>query len=199
MRTEKTFTLDQIEDALHDTDIQWDEDFTEVVRTDYSGRGMYGESCFGLVLSRGAMGDIYSLVRAMVGKGLLDEDQCEDVDFMRGVVYPRVQWPETELKTETSRTPVPIPSELAQRSELGDQFRRGLLVTDVNTGGPAYKKLIEERDIIVEILNPAPRHAVTSQGDLDQTINSLKSGQYVTVLVYNIDGRATRVESIRVQ
>jgi serine protease Do len=93
----------------------------------------------------------------------------------------------------------PIPQELAQRSELGDQFRRGLLVTDINIGGPAYHKLIEERDIIVEILNPSPRRAVTSQGDLDKTINSLKSGQYVTLLVYNIDNRATRVESLRVQ
>jgi len=69
----------------------------------------------------------------------------------------------------------------------------------VNTGGPAYKKLIEERDIIVEILNPAPRRTVTSPGELDKAINSLKSGQYVTLLVYNIDGRATRVESLRVQ
>ena len=93
----------------------------------------------------------------------------------------------------------PIPAELAQRSEVGDQFRRGLLVTDVNVGGPAYKKLIEERDIIVEILNPAPRRAVTSQGELEKTISTLKSGQYVTVLVYNIDGHATRVESLRVQ
>lgn len=30
-----------------------------------------------------------------------------DVDFMRGVVAPAVQWPEAELKTETSKTPVP--------------------------------------------------------------------------------------------
>ena len=93
----------------------------------------------------------------------------------------------------------PVPPELAKRAELGDQFRRGLLVTDVNVGGPAYKKLIEERDIIVEILNPAPRRPVTSQGELEKAIGSLKSGQYVTVLVYIIDGQATRVESLRVQ
>jgi integrase len=36
-----------------------------------------------------------------------------DVDFMRGVVHPRVQYPAEELKTETSRTPVPIPRSLA--------------------------------------------------------------------------------------
>jgi integrase len=36
-----------------------------------------------------------------------------DVDFMRGVVHPRVQYPAEELKTEISRTPVPIPESFA--------------------------------------------------------------------------------------
>ncbi len=30
-----------------------------------------------------------------------------DVDFMRGVVSPAVQYPAEELKTDTSQTPVP--------------------------------------------------------------------------------------------
>jgi integrase len=36
-----------------------------------------------------------------------------DVDFMRGIVSPRVQFPAEPLKTETSRTPVPISRSLA--------------------------------------------------------------------------------------
>lgn len=36
-----------------------------------------------------------------------------DVDFMRGIVSPAVQWPGQPLKSETSRTAIPIPSELA--------------------------------------------------------------------------------------
>jgi integrase len=36
-----------------------------------------------------------------------------DVDFMRGIVSPVVQYPAEELKSETSRTPVPIPQDLA--------------------------------------------------------------------------------------
>ena len=36
-----------------------------------------------------------------------------DVDFMRGVVSPAVQYPAEPLKTETSQTPVPIPQTLA--------------------------------------------------------------------------------------
>lgn len=39
--------------------------------------------------------------------------RIDDVDFMRGVIHPAVQYPEAPLKTETSRTAVPIPRSLA--------------------------------------------------------------------------------------
>lgn len=49
--------------------------------------------------------------------GLRDAEVCglrvADIDFMRGVVSPAVQYPAEPLKTETSKTPVPIPSALA--------------------------------------------------------------------------------------
>ncbi|MGW4739160.1 tyrosine-type recombinase/integrase [Nocardia xishanensis] len=35
-----------------------------------------------------------------------------DIDFVRGVVYPKRQWPDKPLKTATSETPIPIPHEL---------------------------------------------------------------------------------------
>ena len=37
----------------------------------------------------------------------------EDVDFMRGVIHPAIQWPADPLKSGTSKTPIPIPRELA--------------------------------------------------------------------------------------
>lgn len=36
-----------------------------------------------------------------------------DVDFMRGVISPAIQYPAEPLKTETSRTPIPISRDLA--------------------------------------------------------------------------------------
>ncbi|WP_440902525.1 tyrosine-type recombinase/integrase [Actinosynnema sp.] len=36
-----------------------------------------------------------------------------DVDFMRGIVTPAIQYPAEELKTEASKNPIPIPTELA--------------------------------------------------------------------------------------
>jgi integrase len=48
--------------------------------------------------------------------GLRTSETCalrvSDVDFMRGIVSPAIQWPAEPLKTECSRTPVPIPQEL---------------------------------------------------------------------------------------
>lgn len=39
--------------------------------------------------------------------------RVSDIDFMRGIVKPEIQYPDELLKTEVSRTPVPIPNELA--------------------------------------------------------------------------------------
>lgn len=39
--------------------------------------------------------------------------RVEDVDFMRGVISPAVQYPNDPLKTETSKTPIPISTDLA--------------------------------------------------------------------------------------
>jgi integrase len=36
-----------------------------------------------------------------------------DVDFIRGVVHPKRQWPDTPLKSEGSSQPIPIPRDLA--------------------------------------------------------------------------------------
>jgi integrase len=39
--------------------------------------------------------------------------RVQDVDFMRGIVSPAQQYPAEPLKTEISRTPVPIPQDMA--------------------------------------------------------------------------------------
>jgi integrase len=44
----------------------------------------------------------------------------EDIDFMRGIVHPKVQYPAQPLKTKISQTPVPIPASLT--AELSAQI-----------------------------------------------------------------------------
>jgi len=39
--------------------------------------------------------------------------RVSDVDFIRGVVHPKQQWPDKPLKTEGSDQPIPIPRDLA--------------------------------------------------------------------------------------
>lgn len=39
--------------------------------------------------------------------------RAADVDFMRGVITPAVQYPDEDLKTDYSKTPIPIPNELS--------------------------------------------------------------------------------------
>ena len=67
--------------------------------------------------------------------GLRTAEACglrvSDVDFMRGVVTPAVQWPGEPLKTETSRTAVPIPPEQAlELSAAVARFGGETVVTD---------------------------------------------------------------------
>jgi integrase len=69
--------------------------------------------------------------------GLRSAEACglrvADVDFMRGVVRPTVQYPAEPLKSETSRTPVPIPLSIAaELSAHVAQWRaEWLLVNDI--------------------------------------------------------------------
>ena len=54
-----------------------------------------------------------------------------DVDFMRGVINPAVQYPEEPLKTANSRTSVPIPQSLALALADGVGVRRWIVETSV--------------------------------------------------------------------
>jgi integrase len=58
----------------------------------------------------------------------------EDIDFMRGVVHPRVQYPAQPLKTKISQTPVPIPASLtaALSAQVAAYGRHVTLLTGEN-------------------------------------------------------------------
>ncbi|HEY1914261.1 MAG TPA: site-specific integrase [Streptosporangiaceae bacterium] len=59
-----------------------------------------------------------------------------DVDYMRGIITPAVQYPAQELKTEISRTPVPVPQDIVLN--LAEQARcwpGATVLTDPRHGG----------------------------------------------------------------
>jgi integrase len=58
-----------------------------------------------------------------------------DVDFMRGVIHPAVQYPADPLKSETSRTPIPIPAELVVELSAHVARRRAKTLLTNELGG----------------------------------------------------------------
>ena len=61
----------------------------------------------------------------------------EDVDFMRGVVIPTIQWPAEPLKSDTSRTPIPVPNELALELSAALAVGNGQTIVTNEIGRPA--------------------------------------------------------------
>ncbi len=66
-----------------------------------------------------------------------------DVDFTRGVVYPKLQWPARPLKTPGSSAPIPVPHELTLLLAASvKKWPHEQMVTNGH-GGPAAPWLIE--------------------------------------------------------
>jgi serine protease Do len=91
-----------------------------------------------------------------------------------------------------------VPTELAQQAKLSDQWRRGLLVTDVSPSGPAYHELNENSSIIISVLYPKKRD-VRSAADLEDAISGLKRGDLITLLVYDVRAQGTTSITLRAQ
>ena len=78
----------------------------------------------------------------------------------------------------------PVSPEIAAQARMPSPVR-GVMVSDVTPGGPADEKL-SRNDVITEVLYPAPRRAINTPADLDQVLNKLKSGDYVSLSVYSL-------------
>lgn len=79
------------------------------------------------------------LLGAFVGLRLAEAAALrpDDVDFMRGVVSPAIQWPADPLKSEMSRTPIPIPNDLALLLSAAVARGRGDAIVSDDAGRPA--------------------------------------------------------------
>ena len=62
--------------------------------------------------------------------------RVEDVDFLRAVVHPKVQYPARPLKSKTSKTPVPVPVSLVEQcsAQITAYGRYVTLLTGENQG-----------------------------------------------------------------
>ncbi|MGN6428801.1 MAG: tyrosine-type recombinase/integrase [Leifsonia sp.] len=75
---------------------------------------------------------------------LIDALRVVDVDFMRGVISPAIQYPDEPLKTDMSKMPIPIPQEVAlELNRVPAQWGRATLVVGAY-GRPVAPYMIEE-------------------------------------------------------
>lgn len=91
------------------------------------------------------------LLGAFVGLRLAEAAALRpgDIDFMRGVVSPAIQWPADPLKSETSRTAIPIPNELSLMLSAAVAAGEGETIVTNDLGRPAGPWAIERalRDV----------------------------------------------------
>jgi len=78
----------------------------------------------------------------------------------------------------------PVSPALVSRARVAEPYRKGLLVSEVNVTGPAYRRVDADNTILVQVLNPGPRRDLHTPADLEAVLSGLKKGDVVTFLVY---------------
>jgi serine protease Do len=78
----------------------------------------------------------------------------------------------------------PVSPEIAAQARVTTPVH-GVMVSDVIEGGPADSKLARN-DVITEVLFPTPRRPINTPTDLQQVLNRLKPGDYLSLNVYQL-------------
>jgi serine protease Do len=78
----------------------------------------------------------------------------------------------------------PVSPEIAAQARVTTPVH-GVMVSDVIEGGPADSKLARN-DVITEVLFPTPRRTINTPSDLQQVLNRLKPGDYLSLSVYQL-------------
>ena len=94
----------------------------------------------------------------------------------------------------------PVSDEMAHEANIPDADR-GVRVTDVAPAGSGPRQTAPRTTSSSAVLYPEPRHDVHSVADLQAAVSKVKSGDYVSLLVYAVTGQGqtgtTRVVSPR--
>ncbi len=91
----------------------------------------------------------------------------------------------------------PVSADVASQAKLPTN-QRGVVVTDVVPLGPSYQKL-GRNDVIYELLYPGPRRPIRTASDLDQVLQRVKAGDYISLNVATLGQQGgSRVVNIRV-
>ena len=99
---------------------------------------------------------------------------------------PRGAEPESRQFDKIGIAVEPVSAELVTRARLAEQYRRGLLVSDVKVTGPAYRKFLADGTILLQVINPGPKRDLRSPADLDAVLSRLRDGDLVTFMIYDL-------------
>ncbi|MEO6445635.1 MAG: trypsin-like peptidase domain-containing protein [Gemmatimonadaceae bacterium] len=92
----------------------------------------------------------------------------------------------------------PVSAEFARQAKVPDD-RRGLRVVDVDPQTSARGQFTPGgTDVIVEVIYPAPRRPIRTTDDLQGVLNKAKDGEYISLLVFNVQTQSTRVVALKV-
>ncbi|HUR00627.1 MAG TPA: trypsin-like peptidase domain-containing protein [Gemmatimonadaceae bacterium] len=91
----------------------------------------------------------------------------------------------------------PVSAELAAQARMSTPVR-GVMVSDVTAGGPADEKLARN-DVITEVIYPGPRRAINTTADLQQILNRLRPGDYVSLSVFSLADRTHAPRIVNLQ
>ena len=92
----------------------------------------------------------------------------------------------------------PVSADFAREAKVPDD-RRGLRVIDVDPQSSARGQFLPGgTDVIVEVIYPAPRRAIRTTNDLQAVLNKAADGEYVSLLIFNVQSQSTRVVSLKV-
>jgi serine protease Do len=91
----------------------------------------------------------------------------------------------------------PLTPDMAKQMGLAGD--KGVRVGEVSQDGPARDKLLPGADVILEVLYPTPKKSIKSVADLQSIVSSLKTGDYISLLVFTPGpGGGNRVVNLRV-
>jgi serine protease Do len=90
----------------------------------------------------------------------------------------------------------PVTAELAQQLQLPANMR-GLIVTDVTPGGPAWETLVDDPRNGPDIIVSVEGKPVKTEADLRNALKAEKAGTIVTLGIYNARAQSRRVDRVR--
>jgi serine protease Do len=91
-----------------------------------------------------------------------------------------------------------LPAELARTQRVDERYREGLLVSAVSNRGPAWRALEPNRDVILRSLHPQRRDIKTAS-DLEAVVRGVNRGDVLSLLVYDMAARSTKVVNLPIE